>query len=79
VSSKSSLSEKTHEATKEKATREERREEEKERRRREEECCLRRANRCKQAASDASSRFRQEDVLSFCREEVNNSLNRLKN
>jgi hypothetical protein len=41
--------------------------------------CFRRANRCKQAISNASFRFRQENVFSFCREEVDNSLNKLKN
>jgi hypothetical protein len=47
--------------------------------RKEKKRCFRRANRCKQAASNASSRFRQENVFSFCREEVNNFLNKLKN
>ncbi len=40
---------------------------------------FRRTNRCKQTASNANSRFRQENVSSFCREEINNSLNKLKN
>jgi hypothetical protein len=54
-------------------------EEEKEKRREKEEWCSRRANRCKQAISDASFRFRQEDVFSFCREEINSFLNKLRN
>ncbi len=38
-------------------------------REKEKEWCSRRANRCKQTISNASSRFREEDVSSFCREE----------
>jgi chromatin segregation and condensation protein Rec8/ScpA/Scc1 (kleisin family) len=49
------------------------------RKEKEEKWCFRRTNRCKQAASNASLRSRQKDVFSFCREEVNSFLNKLKN
>jgi flagellar biosynthesis GTPase FlhF len=52
---------------------------EKKEKKRKEKWCFRRANRCKQTASDANSRFRQKDVFSFCHEEVDNSRNKLKN
>jgi hypothetical protein len=61
---------------------EEKRKEEKKRekeRKKEEWRCFRSTNRCEQTARDSSlCSFRQEDVFSFCREKVDNFVNKLK-